>query len=682
MLKYVLYPFICWRADTSKVESQIQLEQESVSRMLDARANDFGNPGPTPGLDYTAMYAPQRRNRQNSNRLSSSTYGSNTFSTPSGFIGPANLPNPISTSFQVFSPLSRAATGFSEMSPQDVDDLTAGAPMSPTANNLLPSYILGDDDLPGSSGRAARPVLDTMGQQSSVFDLSNQDPQSPLSMHSASPSLLSSPHESFANMPRFQGDSDRQSLGSTGSPYNQSIEAASGPGNDRRRASLFNFGRQRQKSSVPELPPFGSLKPNQSQSFPTNEQEASGTGSARRKLGANIWSPPLASFLNRGSSTAIESDAGPAPLPRKSRRGLFGSKLDPAEALSPTDRSSSPRPSSTYSHDNALPRPSSDSQPFGWAIQDASRSRSSPLGSTWTSIGTNRSRNPSRRQSVQHGSTSNLSLGSTPLEPDELQAPFGVPKPPQPAPIGTERFSISRNKERAAKAPKQLNPAAPSFKTRLGFSKKTPRGDTSEADTEVITSKSKSKSKDKDKEKTQTTSRSSDADLLSEDSHSSPRLSRDAYSISTSASREGLGDYSLEPTSSNTHSDLQPPSVSTSTPSSSSAPKESLMQRITRKSSSSKFSTAWRERGGIFSSKKSGEPSTPGDVDEEGGEGIDYLTVGGKAASEAGDKDGKEKDGTRSGRPSLSWSRVMNKKTKNKGVERGSSEVERGEEDD
>ena len=661
-----------------KLESQIQVEQESVNRMLDPRANDLINSASAHGFDYSAVYAPQRRTRQSSNRLSSSTYGS-AYSPHAGFAGPTGLQNPLQSGpFHSFSPPSRAGTGFSDMSPRDFEDLTAGAPMSPTANNLLPSYLLGDDDLPGNSASlASRPMIDTLGHRSPPFEQTSQDPQSPLSMHSASPSLLSSPHESFTNAPLFPTDSDRQSLGSTGSPYNQSITATSGPVTDRRRASLFNFGRQRQKSSVPELPPFGSLKPSQSQSFPTNEQEANGAGPSRKKLGSNIWSSPMGHFLNRGSSTGIESDTGPAPLPRKTRRGLFGSKLDPSETLSPSDRSSSPRPSSTYSHENVLPRPSSDSQPFGWPNQDIGRQRNSPLGSNWSSIGNNRSRNPSRRQSVQHGSTSNLSLGSTPLDPDDAPGSFGVPKAPQPAPIGTERFTLSKNKEKAPKLPKQLNPAAPTFKTRLGFTKKTSKA---EGDAESSTSKSKSKSKDTEKPSSQ--SRSSDAELLSEDSHSSPRLSRDAYSISTSTSREGLGD-NLEQTASNAHSDLQPPSISTSTPSSS-VTKESLMQRITRKSSSSKFSTAWRERGSIFSSKKSGEPSTPGDVDE-GGEGSDYLAVGGKASSEVGtpgDKDGKEKDGTRSGRPSLSWSRVMSKKGKNKGLDRGSSEVERGEEEE
>ena len=669
-----------WRINV-EAESQLQHEQEYLNQILELKAREPHKFGNVPGVDFPSPYVPQRRARQASNRLSSSTYGSNTFSASPAFNNASSTHSPLpSTNFPSFGPPSRTGTAFSSMSQRDVDLLTAGAPMSPTANNLLPSDLLGDDDLPGSPiGPNGRPVVDTMGYRSSSFDPNNHDPQSPLSMHSASPSLLSSPHESFANVSIFAGDADRQSLGSTGSPYNASIAATSGPGNDRRRGSLFNFSRQRPKSSLTDLPPLGSLKSSQSQSFPSNDQEAVSSGSGRRKLGASVWSSPMANFLNRGASTALENDTTTSPLSRKPRRGLFGSKLDPVEALAPLDRPSSPRPPSTYSYEHGLPRPSSESQPFGWPAQESLRQRSSPLGGNWASIGQNRSRNPSRRQSVQHGSTSNLSLGSTPLEPDEFQGGFGAHKAPQPAPIGTERFTISKDKSKA-KPTKQLNPAAPSFKTRI-FPKKTPKG---EGDSEPGSKsrskdrprdKDKTKDKDKDKDKSQPPSRSSDADLLSEDSHSSPRLSRDTYSIDT-PSDSAHDSYALEPTSSSAHSDLAPPSTSTH---SSSVPKESLMQRITRKSSSSKFSAAWKERGAsIFSSsKKSGEPSTPGDMDEESGDG-DYLAArtSGAAGSDVGTPGEKtEGEKEKSGRPSLSWSRMMSKKGKGGGKERASGEV-------
>lgn len=698
-----------------QADAQIVHEQEALSRMNDERVKELGGYGPMSGYDYTTAYAAQRRNRQASNRLSTSTFGSVTYPGPSVFNGISSMHNPLQTSaFPSFGPPSRAGTGFSSISQKDIDLLMAGTPMSPTANNLLPSDLLGDDDLPATTDRGDRPTLDSMEYGSSGFDPNSQDPQSPLSMHSASASLLSSPRDSFANTATFPGDADRQSIGSTGSPYTSNIPATSGASHDRRRAGLFNFNRNRPKSDAPDLPPLGSLKSSQSQSFPTNEQDTIGSAPGRRKLGSSVWSSPMANLLTRASSTAIESDAGPAPFPRKTRRGFFGSKLDPTEARDPTDRASSPRPSSTYSHEHGLPRPSSDSQPFGWGSQDTNRQRSSPLGSgAWpTAIGSNRSRNPSRRQSLQHGSTSNLSLGSTPLEPDDFQGTFGPLKPPQPAPIGTERFTISKDKERAIKAPK-LNPAAPSFTARL-FPKKTHKSEKFESgEPESSKSKSKTKEKDKDEDREEENaptkkhakdrdkekersqhplhnppSRSSNSDLLSLSdgkSHSSPRLSRDAYSIHTND--DSLhGDNALETSSSNTYSDLAPPSGST--PSSSSAPKESLMQRITRKSSSSKFSTAWRERSSIFSSSKKekgekGEPGTPVDVDEEAGE--DYLAAkSGGTADESSTPGGDKENGGRSGRASLSWGRVISKKAKGKGGEKGreSSEVDRGEEDE
>ena len=664
-----------------------------------------------PGLDFPTVYAAQRRNRQSANRLSTSTYGSNTYSPPSTF---AAAPG-VSTSaqpphFAAFASSSRVGTGFSSLSPQEIDSLTAGAPMSPTANSLLPKDLLGDDDFQNSpTGMGDFQANDPLGVQPPPSDYQNsQDPQSPASAHSASPSVLSSPRGSFANVASYAGDADRRSLGSTGSPYTQSLTATTGTGADSRRQGFFHWGRQRPKSSLSDLPQLGSLKSSQSQSFPSNDQDSDEQSSARWKSG--VWSSPTANLLSRGASTGIDNDS----IPRRTRRFLFGQKLDPLEAMDSLDRSASPRPASTYSHENSLPRPSSDSQPFGWGAQDTLRQRNSPLGSTWGSVHGNVSRNASRRQSVQHGSTSNLSLGSLQVDPDDFgQSGFAPPKPPPPAPIGTERFKISREKEKKErekdklKPMKQLNPAAPTFKTLL-FSKKTPKPEAD--DSEASTSKTKSKSKNKDKDKpvpssatkesmdaskplpshpqTPLASRPSDADLTTTTtssshslSHSSPRMSRDGRSISTAGD-----DYdplstsrnSLEPsTSAAAYSDSNAP-ASSSTPSST---KESLMQRITRKSSSSKFSTAWKERSGIFARDKKGregkdgggeQPSTPGDVDEEGG---DYLAVaGGAAGSEAGTPGERDKEKEKSGRSSLSWTRVMNKKGK---APRKSGELER-----
>ena len=104
------------------------------------------------------------------------------------------------------------------------------------------------------------------------------------------------------------------------------------------------------------------------------------------------------------------------------------------------------------------------------------------------------------------------------------------------------------------------------------------------------------------------------------------------------------------------------------------------MQRITRKSSSSKFNLPFsKERSGLFS-KKAGEPSTPSaEVEEDGGS--DYL---GKSVESAGSTPQPEKEKEKGGRPSLSWSRVMSRKSKAGKVSESdrASETETGEEEE
>jgi len=333
----------------------------------------------------------------------------------------------------------------------------------------------------------------------------------------------------------------------------------------------------------------------------------------------------MSSFLARNivsSGTTTDGDATSRPslgLTRRSRLHMFGSKLEPSDQLASINRSSSPRPSSTYSFENALPRPSSDSQPFGWGSSDSAHQRSSPLVADWSSIGGPWSRSQSRRASIQHGSTSNLSLGTTPLDPDDYSSSYASKISP-PAPIGT-----GRTKARQSAVTPKLNPAAPSFTTRL-FSRNEAKKGTN--------------SRGKDIEKAKDTESDYGAD---ESSPPTSRLSRDARSIATatSESHDSL-DYTL--------------SASPSESANNAIPKETLMQRITRKSSSSKFNVPWsKERGSLFS-KKAGEPSTPGEVDEDASSDQQL----GKSLDSASSTPQHEKGG----RPSLSWSRVMRKAKK------------------
>ena len=558
------------------------------------------------------------------------------------------------------------------MSQRDVDILTAGAPMSPTANNLLPSNLLRDDDVPGSLFDAIADQGDESGMNPHSYMASGtegntQDPQSPMSIDSRSPSLISSPHESIHNLHGYHPsrdpvlDTDGRSTRSAGSPFAPpGINVGANAANGRRLVDIFNFNRQRGKSTVSEAPSLGTLKQGQSQSFPRNydQEPLDAMNSGRRRIGSGTWTNPMTNFLarnNMGSSSGAGGDSASNArfsFPRKSRLPLFGSKLDPSDQLG-LHRSSSPRPASTYSFENALPRPSSDSQPFGWASPDNANQRSSPHVGDWPSVGP-WSRNQSRRASVQYGSasnqvgsTSNLSIGSTPLDPDDFSSPYGNKISP-PAPIGTGRGKAGR-----AGGPK-LNPAAPSFTTRLfsrNDTKKSSKGD-----------KNAEKSGENTKGKEVERSKDHDSDCTPDDSSPpNPRLSKDAYSIATATS-VGESHDSLEHSNSATPSEGAPAS----------APKESLMQRITRKSSSSKFNVPWsKDRAGSLFSKKTGEPSTPGEVDEDGSS--DFVL--GKGAESPASTPQHEK----AGRASLTWSRVMSRKSK-KGEKEASESSEKASE--
>ena len=622
---------------------------------------------PIPGLDYPASSVPHpaRRVRQGTSRASTVSQSSSGYPMNPSTLNSISSMSPAFSSASPFFNMSNGMTIPSStdplaMSQREVDILTGGALMSPTANNLLPSNLLRDDDVSsrlfGFDGPVERreearisPVISTPYMAPGT-EGNTQDPHSPMSTDSRSPSLLSSPQESIQNLHGYHlsreilADNDRHSVHSTSSPFVPNIATGTTGLNGRRLTGLFNFNRQRGKSAINEPPPLGTLKQRQSQSFPRNfdQEPLDPISSARRRLGSGYWTNPMSSFLTRNNMTsgtgADGETASSARLnfARKSRLHMFGSKLEPSDQLASLNRSVSPRPSSTYSFDNMLP---SDGQPFGWGASDSAHQRSSPFVADWSTGPW--SRNQSRRASIQHGSTSNLSLGSTPLDPEAFSSHYAKKTTPT-APIRTRR---SKAAHRTA-APK-LNPAAPSFTTRLfsrSDTKKTPKGDKlGEKSTEISKSKDHNKSKDVDSD-----------NIPDDGSPPNSRLSKDTHSIATAF----VGDShdSLD------HSTSATPSEGTAT----SAPKESLMQRITRKSSSSKFNVPWsKDRGSLFS-KKTGEPSTPGELDEDGSG--EYLL--GKSIDSAASTPQHEKGG----RASLSWSRVMRKSKKGEKGEKEASE--------
>ena len=661
------------------MEVEFQQAQDRLSLWAGRRARDPNQFAPVPNFDFsTSTLGIQRRSRQGASRASTISHSSSNYPTGSGTY------TSISPTFSTTSPFITMNNGmkfpipteWSGMSQADADNLTGGAPMSPTANTLLPSNLLRDDDQTGNHvhGNIGLDSGRGLSSQGHIYigqispEPNFHGPHSPVSEKSQSPSLLSSPHDSIYNSQGFYsvtdpfGESDGRSVHSTNSPYTATVTPDTNPIAARRLGGLFNFNRQRGKSSAQEPPLLGTLKQGQSQSFPRNLDQGLIdliSPSGRRRVSSGTWANPMASLLAKSNATATISTKGDerptvrSSFGRRGRLNMFGAKLEPGNPSASFDRSSSPRPSSTYSFENTLPRPSTESQPFGWSIGDGVRQRSSPLGVDWSTLGGPWSRNNSRRPSVQHGSSSNLSLGSTPLDPEDW--PPGIGKQGVvPAPIGTERFQILQRPI----TPK-LNPTAPSFTTRLFSRNEARKASKNDRINEKITEKSSNKDTE-----------NLTGDLLEhgvdESSPPSSRLSRDTRSIMTATSVADSHD-SLEPATSATPSDTI----------ASSAPKETLMQRITRKGSSSKFNVPWgKDKGGLFS-KKTGEPSTPGEVDED--------TTSDAPLGRSVDSVSSTPQHEKGNRGSISWSSIIRKSKKGDKAPSESSErteeTETGDED-
>ncbi|OAX85428.1 hypothetical protein ACJ72_00199 [Emergomyces africanus] len=472
----------------------------------------------------------------------------------------------------------------------DTDILAGNPPMSPRADSLLPSNLLGDEE----QASASHPTTSKFPRVGAFDNLLPNSP-SPISSGSRPASLFTSPRESLSNLQ----DSGHNSMAMPTLPPPQessdSVQSAS-----RRLSGLFNFHRQRGKTMVDGPPMLGTLKAGQSQSFPRNFDDGlDPIGTRRRRLSyTGNWANPVTNLFPRSGTTNVTSDSSSDRLPA-GRRVMFPNffssgrlnfatssaleksaidradlgtgynqfsprhdPIDPSILGTVRRGSLSPRPASTYSFENhQLPRPTTDNQPFGWPSTDKAGHRGSPLGLDWASP-VAWSRSQSRRPSVQFGSSSNLQLGLASGDVDFLETPYELQRPVQ-APIGTRPPSSHR-----PITPK-LNPTAPSFKTLFG--KKSEKGKNKETDS----------SKPRDHEP-------------NPDNSSPPesRRSKDSRSIRTSAAESY---ESLERTPSGTPSEVV-------------NPRESFIQKITRKSSSSKFNISWKDRAGLFS-KKGGDPS-------------------------------------------------------------------------
>ncbi|KAK2784923.1 hypothetical protein FQN53_008109 [Emmonsiellopsis sp. PD_33] len=587
----------------NQAQQQYHEAQERLKWVTAQRSNAVVPYGPLPALDLELVHraSMHRRSRHRSSLVSNvsspvsyplmdTSYANTTNYNSVGNSSPTFPPGPaffnINNGMTIADPSDQSTTGRS-----DTDILGGNPPMSPRADSLLPSDLLGDEE----QAVGPRPSS-TQFPKSGAFDNLIPNSPSPVSSGSRPASIFTSPRESLNNL----HESGHGSMAMPNIPLTQgpsdSVQSAS-----RRLSGLFGFHRQRGKTIADGPPMLGTLKPGQSQSFPRNlEQGLDPIGTRRRRLSyTGNWANPMTNLFPRSATTNVTSDSSSDRLPA-TRRAMFPSFFTSGRSSnlekSPLDRadlgtgynqfsprhdpidpsilgtvrrgSLSPRPGSTYSFENQLPRPTTDSQPFGWPAPDKTGHRGSPLGFDWSSP-VAWSRSQSRRPSFQYGSSSHLPLGMPPTEVDFLETPYELQRPVQ-APIGTRPPSSHR-----PVTPK-LNPAAPSFKTLFG------------------------KKSDKTKNKEAESWKLGDHEFNPDDcSPPESRRSRDSRSIRTSAAESY---ESLERTSSGT------PSETTNA-------KESFIQKITRKSSSSKFNIPWKDRASLFSKK--GDTSVQGDIDED-----------------------------------------------------------------
>lgn len=524
----------------------------------------------------------------------------------------------------------------SQMSQADLESLTGGAPMSPTAGALLPAGLFGDDlgltdneddELIGPPRMSSlepspnmRNVLPGLGALGHVEP--SREPHTPVSPpESRSPSVFASPRESsqlqfYPNPENI--DPDKRSIQSSSSSFLNSHSRFGG---------LFGLNRQRGKTISGQGPALGSLKPSQSQSLPRQEFGPDPVGTSRRRGSTEgAW---YDSFM-RTKTQPVESSSSPKHVATRKRTfNMFGTKNDPwLTSVLGMERPSSPRQGSTKSGEGmALPRPSTESQTrFGWGL-DAFGARSSPLGVDWSVNNTNTSswsRMPSRRPSIQHGSTTNL-VNEDSMHDDILDFPSNVRSPIQ-APIGTRpQSSASHMPPRdyppmPGTPPTALNPAAATFtmfqlgkKSEEDKAEKAKRAAEKAAEKEArraekAEKKEKTKaekSKGKDKDRQVAFEASADGSHPTSPHETFPRPSRDTPSIiSTADASEASPRESLERSISQATSD-QTGSIG----------KESFMQKLTRKGSTTQF-LSFGKKNPLFA-KKGDVPSTPDEAEED-----------------------------------------------------------------
>ncbi|KAH8150756.1 uncharacterized protein LAJ45_04935 [Morchella importuna] len=264
----------------------------------------------------------------------------------------------------------------------ELERITGGAPMSPTANSLLPSNLFSFEDSPPSP-KASSPHLEDRNPNLDGLGLTTASPQS----SGSASTHISSPGSSFNHIPLFPHLPE--------TPSTNPPESVSG---GRRFVKLFSnsFNRQRGKTIPLEGPLLGTLTTAESRSVPKSHDAPVGIGldpiGTRRRSGSHGSTWDFARFKKGPLPTAT----APAPVGlertnsehsgRRTAFNPFNPSFDPIEPARLFDS----RPSSIASFDvnnNTLPLPipgSDVSAAFGWPTaqeMNVPRNRSSLLAS-------------------------------------------------------------------------------------------------------------------------------------------------------------------------------------------------------------------------------------------------------------------------------------------------------------
>ena len=566
------------------------------------------------------------------------------------------------------------------LNPLDIERLTGGAPMSPSAGaELLPADLLSAADeepparlLPASapsqpelthrsgSNDVPLPGLGAFGSSNMLPGLgvsgitNTEGPASPGSVSSRSPSVFASPQASASNLafhsPEPPLDSDGRSIRS-----GRSIRPASGNGPPGSRFAqilgLSSFNRQRGKTVADDSLALGRL---QSQSMPKDAaQDDLQSSSAKRRNSTNygnFFGNLRTGFANSKAAEDDQQEIEKSPAPRRKPFMGFGGKDGWGTSLGAENRPALSRPSSTHSSER--PRlPESGSSWALWQGGDAFGGRNATSGPDWghqqPPAGLNHhhswgSRFPSRRGSGQFGSASGMAFGIQESDDSETENPL---RAPALAPIGTRPATLI---ERPT-TPK-LNPAAKDFKSLFSFNEG---------------KKDKSEKKDKSKNSDAgfgtpdpnqlTPSVSAQSPMLLAHEDMSPpqsRKSRDSRSVLTaeSSANEVSSTHSLDQTPSHT-----PSEVPTSTSLTGSTGKGSFMRKLSRKSSGGKFGLPVFQR-----EKKSKNAEKTVSEETEGGDEFQLSASGESLPKVAGAAEKEDKRPERNA--GRSWSAVFSGK--------------------